>query len=339
MRNVSTTQITVVAGLHPGSRAAVARRVARRQRCSHLPAEVLAETRSDVALATLRAGGSAAALDRMVVELPGDASVESAIGVFDEEEDIALAELVCVVEAASFFDDLLVDDYVSVANSHPALFVARSLRMVQHIEHASTILVTDWDDIATRDLSVLLATLSHLAPAARLRLDRTSDAAPPSEFSQTENQPGWVHLLNDEHRPHMRDIRVSAFRYEQLRPFHPGRLHQLLQDQFPGGDFGAVLRSAGFCRLATRPGIVGSWDHVGQMISLEPLARDAGLDGEVLALGQDIGFIGVDLDAAALSAALDRAAVSDSEFLTATAEWSDLDDPFPRWPTNIHAED
>jgi len=91
-----------------------------------------------------------------------------------------------------------------------------------------------------------------------------------------------VHLLNDEHRPHMRDIRVSAFRYEQLRPFHPGRLHQLLQDQFPGGDFGAVLRSAGFCRLATRPGIVGSWDHVGQMISLDPLARDEGLDGEVL---------------------------------------------------------
>lgn len=339
MRNVSTTQITVVAGLRPDSRAAIARRVARRQRCSHVPAEMLSDIRSDDTLATLRATGAAAALDRMVIELPAEASVETTIGVFDDEEDITLAELVCVVDAASFFDDLLVDDYVSVANSHPPLFVARSLRMTQHIEHASTIVITDWDDVATRDLSVLLATLSHLAPAARLRLDRTADAAPPSAFSHVDNQPGWVHLLNDEHRPHMSDIRVSAFRYEQLRPFHPGRLHQLLQDQFPGGDFGAILRSAGFCRLATRPGIVGSWDHVGQMISLEPLARDEGFDGEVLALGQDIGFIGVDLDAAALSAALDRAAVSDSEFIAAAAGWSELDDPFPRWPSSIRAGD
>lgn len=339
MRNVSTTQITVVTGLRPESRSAVARRVARRQRCSHVPADALADSRADAALATVHATGSAAPLDRMVIELPADASVETTIGVFDDAQDIALAELVCVVEAASFFDDLLIDGYVSVANSRPPLFVARSLRMVQHIEHASTILVTGWDDVATRDLSVLLATLSNFAPAARLRLDRATDAAPPSAFSPIENQPGWVHLLNDEHRPHMSDIRVSAFRYEQLRPFHPGRLHQLLQDQFPGGDFGAVLRSAGFCRLATRPGIVGSWDHVGQMISLEPLVRDDGLDGEMLALGQDIGFIGVDLDVAALSAALDRAAVSDSEFLAEGADWSGLDDPFPPWPASVHTED
>lgn len=339
MRNVSTTHITVVAGLRPGSRSAVARRFARRLRCSHVSAEALTDTRADAALAALHAAAPLSPLERMVVELSTDASVESAIGVFEESKGIALAELVCVVEAASFFDDLLSADYVTDAHSHPPLHVARALRMVQHIEHASTLMVTDWGDVTTRDLSVLLATLSHLAPAARLRLDRTSDAAPPSAFSPMENQPGWVQLLNDEHRPHMKDIRVSAFRYEHLRPFHPGRLHRLLHDQFPGGDFGAVLRSAGFCRLATRPGIVGSWDHVGQMISLDPLTRDDDLEGETLALGQDIGIVGVDLDAAALAAALDRAALTDSEFATGASDWLRMDDPFPQWVTGVRAED
>jgi G3E family GTPase len=334
---VSSTQITVVAGLRASSRTAVARRVARRQRCSRLPAAALSESRDAAAVETLRRAVGAAP-ERMVVELPADASIEAAIGMLDDADEVTLAELVCVVDAASFFDDLLADDYVTVAHSIPPLYVASSLRMVQHIEHASTVLVAGWEGLETRDLSILLATLSHLAPAARLRLDRTADAAPPSPFSQTRNQPGWVQLLNSEHEPHMNDIRVSAFRYEQLRPFHPARLWRLLEQQFPGGDFGAVLRSAGFCRLATRPGVVGSWDQVGQMISLDPLSRDSD-DRELLALGQDLAFIGIDLDAAALTAALDTAVLSDAEFAGGTREWAILPDPFPRWVTSVPAED
>jgi G3E family GTPase len=193
--------------------------------------------------------------------------------------------------------------------------------------------------VETRDLSILLATLSHLAPAARLRLDRSGGDAPPAPFAPLRHQPGWVHLLNDEHLPHMTDIRVSAFRYEQLRPFHPGRLHRLLETRLGAGDFGAVLRSAGFCRLATRTGVVGSWDQVGQMISLEPLARDDTSDEPPLTLGQDIGFIGIDLDAAALTTALDGACLTDAEFTAGADAWRRLADPFPAWITAVPAED
>lgn len=328
---MSVTEITVVTGSHAHCRAACAHRIAHRLDGIRVT-PLLASDRDDSAAALERAIDARTGV-HMVVELPSGAAIDAAIGTLEAEPDVTIAETVCVIDAASFFADLLVDDYLPVAGTSPTLYVARALRTVQCVEHASTILVAEWEDVETRDLSMLLAVLSHLAPAARLRLERDADDAPPAPFSLRRHQPGWVHLLNGDHRPHMTDLRVSAFRYEQLRPFHPGRLHELLETSFGGGAFGAVLRSAGFCRLATRTGLVGSWDQVGQMISLEPLARDEHGLSELLALGQDIGFIGIDLDAAALTAALDRAALSDAEFTAGTREWARFADPFPRWET------
>lgn len=336
---MSTTQVTVVTGHRSARRAAAARNLAGRMKCARVPASAVAHADDDAAIEALRIITSGAPQNRIVLELPADASVESTIAIFEESEDTVVAELVCVIDAGCFFDDLMAEEYWQISGSRPSLFVARALRLVQHIEHASVLLVAGWGSVETRDLSVLLATLSHLAPAARIRLDRTASDAPPAVFTQSTHQPGWVHLLNDEHRPHMSDIRVSAFRYEQLRPFHPGRLHRFLETRFGTGEFGAVVRSAGFCRLATRPGIVGSWDQVGQMISLEPLARDAHPSGQLLALGQDIAIIGIDLDAASLTAALDATAISDAEFLTAGADWSRFADPFPRWTTAVSADE
>lgn len=334
---MSVTEITVVTGSHAHCRSACAHRIARRLDGIRVT-PLLASDRDD----------SAAALDRaieartsahMVVELPAGAAIDAAIGTLEAEPDVTIAETVCVVDASAFFTDLLVDDYVSVAGTSPILYVARALRTVQCVEHASTILVAEWEDVETRDLSMLLALLSHLAPAARLRLEREVDDAPPAPFSMRRHQPGWVHLLNGDHRPHMTDLRVSAFRYEQLRPFHPGRLHQLLETSFGGGAFGAVLRSAGFCRLASRPEVVGNWDQVGQMISLEPLTRDEQGQSELLALGQDIGFIGIDLDADALTTALDKATLSDAEFTAGLREWARFADPFPRWDAGVETTD
>ncbi|WCM55102.1 hypothetical protein [Microbacterium sp. EF45047] len=47
--------------------------------------------------------------------------------------------------------------------------------------------------------------------------------------------------------------------------------------------------------------------------------------------GQDIGFIGLDLDAPALLAALDGAALDDAELAAGPREWCTYPDPFPAW--------
>lgn len=321
---MDTTEITLITGYRARSRRAAAARIAEERRRTCVPVPRTANVEPWVQRTAREAG------TRIVADLSREVAVESAIAEIDDEPEVSLSEVICVVEASRFFDDILEDEYFAVDGTAPTLYVARALRMIQHIEHASALLVTDWADLDTRDLSILLATLSHLAPGARIRLDGSAADAPPTSWSQLTHQPGWVSVLNSEHDPHMTDIRVSALRYEQFRPFHPGRLDRLLETRLGNGTYGAILRSAGFCRLATRPGIVGSWEHVGQMISLDPLARDAA-GTTPLSVGQEIAFIGIDLDHEALRAALDAATLTDVELEAGPRAWSRFDDPFPQW--------
>ena len=334
---MSPTEVIVVSGHRAASRAVAAARIARRAGCARMPASPLPVPPADPAREALGAIGVAHP-PRVVLELPEDGCIESTIGMFADAEDARIAEAICVVDAASFFEDLFGDEYYPIAGAQPRLVVAKALRLVQQVEHASAVHIMGWEPIATADLSILLATLSAIAPAARLHLEHPTHVEPSAVFDEIVHQPGWVQLLNHEHRPHMTDIRVSAFRYEQVRPFHPGRLHRLLE-RMGSGAFGAVIRSAGFCRLATRPGLVGSWDQVGQMIALQPLARDDGSAGDSLALGQEIGVIGIDLDVVTLEAALDRACLTDAEFSAGAAAWAKIADPFPSWSAVSAAAD
>jgi len=326
MSPVSTREITLVTGHHARSRGAAAAEIADTHGTICVPVPRMVEIEPWVRHTTTHGEG-------IIAELSHDAAVEPAIAEISEAAHTTLAEVICVVQAAAFIDDLLDDEYFTVEGEVPALYVARALRMVQHIEHASALLVTEWTELATRDLSILLAVLSHLAPAARIRLDGSASNAPATTWSETSHQPGWVRVLNAEHRPHMTDPRVRAFRYEQIRPFHPGRLSELLQTRFGDGEFGAVIRSAGFCRLATRPGIVGGWEHVGQMISLAPLAHDDSPLSDPLAVGEEIAFIGIDLDVPSLRRAFDAAALTDDELIAGPEAWARFDDPFPLWAT------
>lgn len=327
------TQAVIVCGRHPSPRAHIARRLAVERRCV-VSLAVRTEGAHDFssdALRLVRHGRPA----RIVADVPAEASLLETLGSFLDDERTTVDEVVCVVEAASFFDDLLDDEYYAVPGERPRRYVARALRMVQQIELASALIVTGWEETPTRDLALLLAVLSHLAPAAQIGLTRAERIGPESRFEEHSHQPGWVYALNDEHDPFMRDIRVRTIRYQQLRPFHPGRLHRVLDEQIGAGSFGAVLRSAGMCRIATRPGLSGSWEHVGQMISLDPISRDAGEEGP-LTLGQDIAFTGIDMDAVALCRALDTATLTDEELLSGPESWRAYPDPFPSWESAVH---
>ncbi|MEV4738418.1 MULTISPECIES: GTP-binding protein [unclassified Microbacterium] len=327
------TEAVIVCGHRQGPRAHIVRRLAVERGCvvSHALRTDAAHDFSSDALHVVRHGRP----ERLIAEIPAEASLVETLGSFLDDDHTTVREVVCVVDAARFFDDLLDDEYYTVPGTRPCRYVARALRMVQQIELASALIVTGWEDVPTRDLAVLLALLSHLAPAAQIGLTRAERVGPQSRFDDHVHQPGWVHVLNDEHDPFMRDLRVQTFRYQQLRPFHPDRLHRVLDEQIGSGAFGAVLRSAGMCRIATRPGLSGSWEHVGQMISIDPLALDGHHD-EPLALGQDIAFTGIDMDAVALSRALDAAALTDEELLAGPAAWLAYADPFPSWESAVH---
>lgn len=337
---MTDTDVLAVVGTCAPERAQYAMRLASAARRSLFTANrlSLAADPIDEALA-LAPWANLAPSTGALVEFPSDTRVTELVGALASEDGgIRLTGLVCVVDAMHLLDDLHVESYAArrlfPADGPPAVeHTAHAMLTVTQMEFASQIVMVNWEGLATADLSTVMALVSHLSPRARLRLEHGAIAVPEpcAGYSAVQERPGWVAVLNGEHDPHMTDRRVRAIRYEQVRPLHPGRLQALLDDRVEPGEFGTVIRSAGFCRIATRPRVVGEWDHVGRMFSLEPLAHDGG--GELLAVGQDLAFIGLDLDIAGLSAALDEAALSDDELAAGPEAWRRFPDPFPAWQT------
>lgn len=270
-----------------------------------------------------------------VVEFPSTVPTSEIIGALtDPEGATRLIGVLCVVDAGHLLRDLSVDDFL--VSERDALgkatdYVARASLTVTQIEYASTIVLVGWETVPTPELATIMALVSTLAPQARLRLDQggTDQITHERALTAGQDQAGWMSILNGEADPHMTDPGVGAFRYEQLRPFHPERLSEVLMQRFDTGEFGQVVRSAGFCRLATRPRTVLQWDHVGRTIAFHIVSEHHEPDDELHAVGQDLAFIGLGLNQTALTAALDRAALSDDEFTAGPTAWAGYADPFP----------
>ncbi|MDQ1083061.1 MULTISPECIES: GTP-binding protein [Microbacterium] len=267
--------------------------------------------------------------DNAVVDFGNDVDLIHALAARGGAE----VEAVCVVDARHMIGDLL-DDAPLVASARAGDtrgdVGARARQAALALELATRIVWINWDLVPTAALAVQMALASHLNPTAVVRLSRDplSDLQSPAEHDgEILERAGWVRALNGEHDPYMRDNRVMTLRYEQVRPFHPGRLSTAL-DRLDAGAAGRLVRSAGFCRLASRPGILARWEHVGSAMWIEPLGADDGRMG----LGQEIAFTGLDLSAPKLAHVLDEAALTDDELAAGPASWLAFDDPLPAWP-------
>jgi len=246
------------------------------------------------------------------------------------------APIVCVVDARHLLDDLRDPSTLHDGPGEDGDVGARARRAVRHVESASLICLVQWERVETAELSLLMSLVSHLAPLATVRLSRGPAEDLPALAGRGTDDPddqpvlqraGWVRALNDEHDPYMTDPRVSTLRYERLRPFHPKRLMTAL-DSLDAGRHGSLVRSAGFCRLATRPGILARWDQVGSAMWIDP--EDAGTDAALTA--QDLAITGIDLMGASVCAVLDTALLTDDELEAGAAAWMTFDDPLPPWP-------
>ncbi|RBO90623.1 GTP-binding protein [Nocardia puris] len=273
--------------------------------------------------------------DGILIEFPTTTPATEVIGTFSGDAT-TLTGVVCVADAAHLLGDLRRDNNIHAAGTSPEHDTPYAKLTVTQLEYASTIVLVNWTALPTATLSTVMGLVSHLSPRARVHLhqDPPEPWRPGEPYTIAQDRPGWIGLLNDDHAPRLTDPGVSAFRYENARPLHPGRLQHLL-DRLESGTFGTVVRSAGFCRLATRPHTVALWDHVGHIISFDPLTRDDELtaDDDLLALGQDLAFIGLGLDPTALTTALDETALTDAEFAAGPQHWTHYPDPFPAWIT------
>jgi hypothetical protein len=294
--------------------------------------------------------GMTAGVRGFVLEYDEEAACPEIIGAMSAADSRAvLSDLVCVVDLTCLHGDLDDED--------------RCVRLIGQIEFASTLaLLTpeglvsggegsgssgeplhgdgggarNSDGVIVPDgFAEAVELIGHLAPdASRFVCDGTAVHDPTCwDFGQRPPSAGWTSILNSEFLPPSNPGRIRGFRYEQARPFHPQRLQALLTAALGEGCWGRVIRSAGFARLASRPYVTAHWDQTGTRLMFAPLTAGPylGEGAELLALGQDLAFIGIDLDEVGLREALERAVLTDAELLAGPMAWMEYRDEFPAW--------
>lgn len=274
---------------------------------------------------------------------------------FTEIDLAGLCELDCmvtVVDAQAFWHDfvsgeLLQDRQLGVDERDNRTIVDL---LVDQIEFCNVLILNKCDTLEEEDLAQMEATLRKLQPEARL-IRAVRGQIDPNQilntglfnFDEVSTSAGWMRELEaPEHIPETDEYGISSFVYRRTRPFHPGRLSDWLNENWPA----CVLRAKGFLWLATRShmavalGQAGASIQLGHggdwLVNMPESERNLILE-EYPHMAEDwhavwgdrkteVVFIGVNMDQDAIYNALDMCLLTDVEM---DQDWEFLEDPFP----------
>lgn len=272
-----------------------------------------------------------------------------------------LDTMVTVVDAAQFLEDYYSPD--SLLERKLALGEEDERQVVDllidQIEFANVIVVNKADLLSKDDLGRLEAALKALNPEAVILQAVRGRVSPGQvlgtglfDFDKASAAPGWLKILRGKEQPETEEYGISSFVYRARRPFHPARLEKFINRRRL---LKGLLRSKGFCWIATRPDWIGLWSQAGRVAELSPQGfwwhatprddwpDDPALQAEGLeqireggAWGdrrQELVFIGQKLDVEAVTEALDSVLLTDEEMAKGPEGWRKFRDPLPAWPT------
>ena len=224
--------------------------------------------------------------------------------------------------------------------------------LIEQVEFADVLILNKTDLLSEAEVGGLEGILRHLNPGAeilraahgRIPLRAILDTGR-FDMERAAASPGWLRELRGEHVPETIEYGIRSFVYRARRPLHPKRFSDFIHGEWPG-----VLRSKGFCWIATRPDWVGLWSQAGTTCSLEPGGRwwatvprtewpqepevvaqiEKECEGDHGDRRQELVFIGIGMDEAALRAGLDRCLLTDAEWAR-PERWSRFADPIAPW--------
>ena len=280
---------------------------------------------------------------------------------FTDDDGQSLSEvarldtMVTVVDAFNFMRDYGSGDSIQSRGESLGEEDERTVvdLLIDQIEFCDVLVLNKTDLITPQQQEKLIAVLHGLNPRARIEiarfgkvpLDRLLDTGL-FDFDEAAQAPGWLQELRGSHTPETEEYGISNFVFRARRPFHPQRLWQVIKHDMPG-----VVRSKGFFWLATRPSFAGSWSQAGG-VSRQGLAGmwwasvpkerwpvdSASLEfimaNWIDGIGdarQELVFIGIDMDEAALRSKLEAALLDDSELAQGPDGWMKFSDPFESW--------
>lgn len=276
--------------------------------------------------------------------------------------DIAkLDTMVTVVDAARLISDYSSTDLLSDRGESLGDGDERSIvdLLVEQIEFADVVLLNKSDLVSAADRQTILGVIRALNADAKI-IETTHGQVDPTEilntgrfeFERAQNHPLWAKELYGfaDHVPETEEYGIKSFVYRTSYPFHPERLFEFLNSEWPG-----VLRAKGHFWIATRPDWVGELSQAGSAVTHQALGtwwcavpRNQWPDNQVwrdLVLSkwdpvfadrrQEIVFIGQHMDEAALRQRLSECLVDiDAELEIGKfdpSRFANLNDPFPRW--------
>ena len=225
--------------------------------------------------------------------------------------------------------------------------------LIDQVEFCDVIVLNKVDLVSFAERVLLREASTKLNPRARIvesemgrvALNEVLDTGLFS-FEEASRAPGWLKEMRGEHTPETEEYGISSMAYKARRPFHPQRFWDFLHEEWPG-----IIRSKGYFWLATRMGLAGVWSQAGgpgtyhcagfwwasaprsgwpQPIEDRRQIRESFVEpyGD---RRQELVFIGIGLDAAALTEKLDACLLDDEEFSAGPKDWENLPDPSPRW--------
>ena len=277
--------------------------------------------------------------DQIVIESTGISEPMPVAATFswEFEDGFILSELarldtmVTVIDACTFLPELARGEALADRNLAVADGDGRNIAdlLVDQIEFADVILVNKTDLVSAKTIATVEAVVRRLNPTARI--EHTEHGIVPLttvldtglfDPELAAEAPGWDEEIANGHTPETEEYGISSMTFRAARPFHPQRLADAL-DQVRG-----LLRSKGFCRIATRPNIAAIWSQAGPNLTIEPAQYWTSTDIEP---GQEIVFIGIRLETSSVRALLDSALLTDDEMAAGTSAWLRYADPLPAW--------
>ena len=280
---------------------------------------------------------------------------------FEAEDGKSLNEvaqldtMVTVVDGFNFLRDYSSQDSVQERGESLGEEDERNVvdLLIEQVEFCDVIVVNKTDLISAEERDRLVAILASLNPRARIEmaefgqvpLDRVLDTGL-FDFSAASQAPGWLQELRGSHTPETEEYGIGSFVYRARRPFHPQRFFTLVNSEWPG-----VVRSKGFFWLACVPAMAEQWSQAGAVARHGPagywwaavapeqwpddpesvaLIRSK-WDEQVGDARQELVLIGMQMDQAALCAALDACLLNDEEMAQGPAVWETWPNPFEGW--------
>jgi G3E family GTPase len=301
--------------------------------------------------------------DYLLIESTGIAEPLPVAATFDFRDsagnslsDVArLDTMVTVVDAVNLLRDFSSHDFLADRGEVAGEGDGRSLvtLLTEQIEFADVVVLNKVADAGPDRVDAAHKIIHALNPDARVIEANHSVVAPDAifntglfDFDRAHEHPMWAKELYGfaSHTPETEEYGITSFVYRARAPFHPARLHAVLNRPLPG-----VIRAKGHFWLASRPDWAAEFSLAGAMSQVSPLGRwwaavpaerrpsHPQARAEIAEKWaepwgdrrQELVFIGAGLDRAAITAALDGALMPGARFTPQL--WVDLPDPFPQW--------